>query len=71
MVPYQLARSCGVSKSRTVSYLIGFGYRGVFSTGAMGALAPTILKNRLLAPVIFETNYNFIKIKDILTLSDL
>ena len=28
-------------------------FRGVFSTGAMGALAPAILKNRLLAPVIF------------------
>ena len=28
-------------------------YRGVFSMGAMGALAPTILKNRLLAPAIF------------------
>ena len=27
--------------------------RGVFSTGAMGALAPAILKNRLLAPAIF------------------
>ena len=25
----------------------------VFSTGAMGALAPAILKNRLLAPTIF------------------
>ena len=28
-------------------------YRGVFSTGAMGALEPSILKNRLLAPAIF------------------
>ena len=28
-------------------------YRGVFSTGAMGALAPAILKNRLLATTIF------------------
>ena len=27
--------------------------KGVFSTGAMGALAPAILKNRLLAPAIF------------------
>ena len=27
--------------------------RGIFSTGAMGALAHTILKNRLLAPAIF------------------
>ena len=27
--------------------------RGVFSTGAMGALAPAILKNGLLAPAIF------------------
>ena len=27
--------------------------RGVFSTGAMGALASTILKNRLLVPAIF------------------
>ena len=27
--------------------------KGVFSTGAMGALAPAILKNRLLAPTIF------------------
>ena len=28
-------------------------YRGLFRTGAMGALAPTILKNRLLASAIF------------------
>ena len=28
-------------------------YRGLFSTGAMGALATTILKNRPLAPAIF------------------
>ena len=28
-------------------------FSGVFSTGAMGALAPAILKNRLLAPTIF------------------
>ena len=27
--------------------------RGVFSTGAMGALAPAILIHRLLAPVVF------------------
>ena len=27
--------------------------RGVFSTGAMGALASAILKNRLSAPAIF------------------
>ena len=27
--------------------------RVVFSAGAMGALAPAILKNRLLAPAIF------------------
>ena len=27
--------------------------RGVFSTGAMGALAPAILKNKLLPPAIF------------------
>ena len=27
--------------------------RGLFSTGAMGALAPAILKNRLLAPSMF------------------
>ena len=32
---------------------VAFSDRGVFSTGAMGALAPTILKNRLLAPAIF------------------
>ena len=28
-------------------------YRGVFSMGAIGALSPAILKNRLLAPEIF------------------
>ena len=28
-------------------------FRGVFSMGARGALAPAILKNRLLAPAIF------------------
>ena len=27
--------------------------QGVFSTGAMGTLAPAILKNRLVAPQIF------------------
>ena len=27
--------------------------RGLFSTGAIGALEPAILKNRLLAPSIF------------------
>ena len=27
--------------------------RGLFSTGAVGALAPAILKNRLIAPAIF------------------
>ena len=30
-----------------------FEVRGIFSTGAMGALAPANLKNRLLAPAIF------------------
>ena len=29
-------------------------YKGVFRKGAMGALAPAILKNRLLATAIFE-----------------
>ena len=29
-------------------------FRGVFSTGAMGALASAMLKNKLLAPAIFE-----------------
>ena len=28
-------------------------YKGLVSKGAMGALAPAILKNRLLAPAIF------------------
>ena len=28
-------------------------YSGVFSTGATGAIAPVILRKRLIAPVIF------------------
>ena len=37
-------------KTENSKYLL---HRDVFSTGAMGALAPAILKNRLLAPAIF------------------
>ena len=32
---------------------IYFRYSGVFSTGATGAIAPVILRKRLIAPVIF------------------
>ena len=34
------------------SISIGCFHRGVFNLGAMGALAPAILKNKLLAPAI-------------------
>ena len=34
--------------------LVGANPKGVFSTGAMGALASAMLKNKLLAPAIFE-----------------
>ena len=39
--------------TKTKISTLGIGYMGVFSTGAMGALAPAILKNRLLTPAIF------------------
>ena len=33
---------------------------GVFSTGATGAIAPVILRKRLIAPVIFHLPYSVI-----------
>ena len=38
---------------QNVCMFIKWSSRGVFSTGAMGALAPAILNNKLLAPAIF------------------
>ncbi len=35
-------------------------YSGVFSTGATGAIAPVILRKRLIAPVILHLPYSVI-----------
>ena len=43
-------------------------YSGVFSTGAMGAIAPVILRKRLIAPVILHLPYLVIKQNEVPTL---
>ena len=42
-------------------FIIGYAHcSGVFSTGAMGAIAPVILRKRLIAPVILHMPYSVI-----------
>ena len=57
---YYKGAKCVSTKSWDVEIAIQSRYtktfffeRGIFSTGSMGALAPAILKNRLVAPPIF------------------
>ena len=47
---FLLVKKSDIEKTKPYNFHIIF--KGVFGTGAMGALAPPILKNSLLAPAI-------------------
>ena len=49
-------KNFGLMQSLICVYLILLCYSGVFSTGATGAMAPIILRKRLIAPAVSNRN---------------